>query len=74
MKSSAQPTARLGKNVAKLRKSVGLTQEALAEKLELSTRHVQSIEGGLRVPSLRVLARLKKVIGCDWNELLLGVQ
>ena len=56
-----------------MRKSIGLTQEALAEKLDLSTRHIQSIEGGLRVPSLGVLIRLRDSFGCDWNELFLGL-
>ena len=73
MKIPANPSTRLGRNVSRLRKSLNLTQEALAEKLDLSTRHVQSIEGGVRVPSLAVLTRLRKVLGCDWNDLFLGL-
>ncbi|PAW76981.1 MAG: hypothetical protein B9S32_12820 [Verrucomicrobia bacterium Tous-C9LFEB] len=73
MKTTPNPSIRLGRNVAKLRQSLNLTQEALAEKLDVSTRHVQSIEGGLRVPSLAVFVRLRKVLGCEWNDLLLGL-
>ena len=73
VKILANPSTRLGRNVSRLRKSLNLTQEALAEKLDLSTRHVQSIESGVRVPSLAVLTRLRKVLGCDWNDLFLGL-
>jgi transcriptional regulator with XRE-family HTH domain len=73
VKTTAAPSARLGRNVAKLRQSLKLTQEALAEKLDVSTRHVQSIEGGLRVPSLTVFVRLRKVLGCEWNDLFSGL-
>ena len=73
MKSSPNPSIRLGRNVAKLRKSLKLTQEVLAEKLDVSTRHVQSIEGGLRVPSLTVFVRLREVLKCEWNDLLGGL-
>jgi len=73
VKITANPSTRLGCNVSRLRKSLNLTQEALAEKLDLSTRHVQSIEGGLRVPSLAVFVRLRKVLGCEWNDLFLGL-
>jgi len=73
VKSSSNPSARLGRNVAQLRRELGLTQETLAEKLEVSARHVQSIEGGLRAPSLKLLARLRQVLGCDWNQLFSGL-
>ena len=39
----------------------------------LDGQHVQSIEGGLRVPSLAVFVRLRKVLGCEWNDLFLGL-
>ena len=73
VKSIPNPSIRLGRNVASLRRSQKLTQEALAEKLDISTRHVQSIEGGLRVPSLPVLARLRAVFECEWNDLFAGL-
>ena len=73
VKTTTSPSIRLGRNVSRLRKSLNLTQEALAERLDVSTRHVQSIEGGVRVPSLAVLTRLRKVLGCDWNDLFLGL-
>jgi transcriptional regulator with XRE-family HTH domain len=73
VKTTANASTRLGRNVARLRQSLNLTQEALAEKLDVSTRHIQSIEGGLRIPSLAVLTGLRKVLGCEWNDLFLGL-
>jgi len=73
VKTAPDPSIRLGRNVAKLRQSLKLTQEALAEKLDVSTRHVQSIEGGLRIPSLAVFVRLRKVFECEWNDLFFGL-
>lgn len=51
---------RLGEHVANLRRERGLTQEALAERMEVSRNHVADIELGARntgVWSLLLLAR-----------------
>ncbi len=45
------------------RKEMGLTQEELAEKLEIAVLTLQSIEQGWRFPSLPTLFYLCKVIG-----------
>lgn len=44
-----------GKRIQKLRKDKGLTQEQLAERLNLSTVHMAKIETGQRSCSLDVL-------------------
>ena len=41
-----------GQNVICLRNKIGITQERLAEKVEISSRYFQSIEAGKRWPSL----------------------
>ena len=64
--------ARLGKNVARLRKARGLTQEALAEKVDLSARYTQSVEAGEYWPTLPKLTRLRKVLKASWDELMEG--
>ncbi len=45
----------LGKNIKKRRKELGLTQEALAEKLNLSLNFVGKIEVAFSKPSLDTL-------------------
>jgi len=59
-----------GKNVVRLRRARGLTQEALAEAVGLSTRYTQSIEAGEYFPALPTLTKLREVLGASWDELL----
>jgi transcriptional regulator with XRE-family HTH domain len=49
-----------------------LTQEAVAEKMGVSARYIQSVEAGEYFPSLPTLARLRAVLRCDWNDLFAG--
>ena len=63
---------RLGKNVAALRARRELTQESLAEKVEVSPRYIQSVEAGEYLPSLPILVRLTTALKCDWNQLFNG--
>ncbi len=43
----------LAKQIKEHRKRLGLTQEELAEKVELSTQHISRIESGCYIPSLK---------------------
>ena len=61
---------RLGKNIAGLRLKAGLTQDQLAEKLDVTTRYLQKLEGGIHTPSLALLLNLRKMLKADWTELL----
>jgi transcriptional regulator with XRE-family HTH domain len=68
-----EPHKIFGKNVVKLRTDKRLTQEKLAEKAEISHRYLQSIEAGKKQPSINVVGRIRKGLGCSWDELLTGV-
>jgi len=68
-----EPHQILGKNIAKLRTAKQLTQEALAEKAEISHRYLQSIEAGVKQPGINVVARIRSGLGCSWEELLRGL-
>ena len=63
---------RFGKNVAAMRSAAGITQEQMAEKAGLSTRYWQSIEAGEYFPPVATLARIKRTLGCSWEELFKG--
>ena len=63
---------RFGKNVAAMRVAGGSTQEQMAEKAGLSTRYWQSIEAGEYFPPVATLARIKRTLGCSWEELFKG--
>ena len=60
---------RLGKKFKKFRKTVGLTQEGLAEKARLSAKYIQFIEAGSRKPSLKTIYRIAKILGIKVQDL-----
>jgi transcriptional regulator with XRE-family HTH domain len=63
---------RFGKNIALLRERRRLTQEALAEKIGVSARYLQSVEAGEYFPSLTKLVQLRVSLRCDWSDLFAG--
>lgn len=52
----------IGARIKELRKQAALTQEQLAEKVELDARHLSRLEGGQHFPSLDSLERISKVL------------
>ena len=62
--------AALGRCVRQLRLQQGLTQQALAEKIHLSTSFVGHIERGSRKASLETVVDLCRALGTDPNSLL----
>lgn len=60
----------LGENIAKARKAVGMTQEALAERLDVARQTVSKWEAGVTVPTVPGLVRLAAVLETDCNTLL----
>jgi len=58
-----------GRNIARLRERANLTQEKVAEKLDISARHFQKLEAGTVSPTFGVLLRLRRALGCTWEEL-----
>lgn len=51
-----------GKKVQKLRKSLGYTQEELAEKLNISRTHMGHIEQGRKSPSIKLMDKLARAL------------
>ena len=52
----------LGEGIRRYRKLAGLTQERLAEKVDLNPVYFGQIERGYRVPTVDVLLRIAKVL------------
>lgn len=59
----------LGKRIAELRRTRGLSQEQLAAKTRYSTEFVSLVERGLNAPSVAGLARLAKALKVEVKEL-----
>lgn len=62
----------LGQNIAKIRKSMGLTQEQLAEKCEVSRQAVTKWESGESEPAIAKLVKVSEVLEASIDELVLG--
>ena len=59
----------LGERLKKARKDRGLTQEQLAERSGLSTRHIAKIEKGDVNPSFEVLSTLVKTLCVSFDAI-----
>lgn len=59
----------LGKKIQKLRKSLGYSQEELAEAIKISRTHMGHIEQGRKSPSLKVLEKLSNALRVPLSEL-----
>jgi len=55
--------------IKEYRKKMGLTQEQLAEKLDISTRQFQRIEAGDATPGLKTLQKLVLVLNISDKDL-----
>ncbi len=61
-----------GRRIQKLRKAKGLTQEQLAERLNVSTVHLAKIETGKRGCSLDILIDFATFFNISLDYLVLG--
>ena len=64
----------LGKQIREIRRQRHLTQEKLAEKVDLSVPYISHLERGSKKPSLEVLTRLAESLGVTVDRLLAGNQ
>ena len=62
----------LGKRIAELRKERGLKQDALAEKLAISSQAVSKWENDQTCPDISVLPLLAEILGVTVDKLLTG--
>ena len=57
-------------NLRFYRRREGLSQECLAEKLDVSTRTIQFLESGMNLPSLSLAIKIAMVFNISMDELL----
>lgn len=62
----------IGKRIRHRREAAGLSQEQLAEKLDLSTNHISSMECGKSLLTTKRLLDLCDILGGTPNYYLLG--
>ena len=62
----------IGQHIAYYRKKSGMTQEQLAEKMEVTAQAVSKWENGLTCPDLDSVARLADYLGVTVEQLIYG--
>jgi transcriptional regulator with XRE-family HTH domain len=62
----------IGRTLARRREACGLTQDQVAEALEVGTEAVSRMERGLTMPTVQRLAELAEIYGCGIDELLIA--
>lgn len=65
-------TIETGKRIQKLRKEKKLTQEQLAEKINIGERHLQKLESGERGGSVDTLVEIARFFHVSLDFLILG--
>lgn len=60
----------LGQNIAKLRKNIGMTQEQLAEKCDVSRQAVTKWESGESEPAIAKLVKLSEIFNVSIDEIV----
>ena len=62
----------VGRNIAELRKKSGFTQQALAEKLNMSNKSISKWEMGNGYPDITALVQIAELFGVTVDYLLFG--
>lgn len=63
----------MGNRIRVRRKELGLTQEKLAERVEISTSHMGEIERGTSICSLAVLVNIATILELNLDTLIKGI-
>lgn len=62
----------IGKRIKAERKKNGLTQEALAERLDVSAHYIYELERGMKAMSVPVLMQIAQTLHVSTDSLLFG--
>lgn len=59
----------IGNKIREVRKSIGLTQEQLAEKAGIDNKHLSKIENGLHLPTYKTLEKIYEAFEININDI-----
>jgi putative transcriptional regulator len=60
---------KLCNNLREIRKSRGLTQQALSESADVSRKSINAVENGVYIPSTVLALKIAKTLDCSVEEL-----
>lgn len=67
---SSSPELLFGREVASLRKKLGISQEELAFRAEVHRTYISQIERGLKSPTLTVILKVSRALGTTASRLV----
>lgn len=59
-----------GAALNKLRASLGISQAALGQRINVAQAHIADMEAGRRLPGTKILSRLRRATGASIDKLL----
>ncbi len=62
----------IGLKIKERRQNQGLTQEFIANKLDVNPSHISNIEGGRAHPSLTALVKIANILQCSVDYFISG--
>ena len=69
LKYMAKIEEQVGKNIQKIRKSRNLTQQELADKIDMNRAHLGHLEQGRKSPSLETIEKIAKALRVKISEI-----
>ena len=72
--SERSPEALLGKEISRLRKLIGLSQEELGFRAEVHRTYISQRERGLKSPTLNMMLRLSRALKASASKLVATVE
>ena len=72
--SETSPEALLGKEIARLRKRHGLSQEELGFRAEVHRTYISQLERGLKSPTLSMILKLSRALKASASKLVATVE
>jgi transcriptional regulator with XRE-family HTH domain len=70
----SSPEALFGREIARLRKRIGLSQEELGFRAEVHRTYISQLERGLKSPTLSVMLRLSRALKASASRLVATVE
>jgi transcriptional regulator with XRE-family HTH domain len=64
----------LGREIARLRKRIGLSQEELGFRTEVHRTYISQLERGLKSPTLSVILKLSRALRASASKLVATVE
>jgi transcriptional regulator with XRE-family HTH domain len=72
--SKSSPEALFGKEMVRLRKQLGISQEELAFRAEIHRTYISQLERGLKSPTLGMILKLSRALKASASKLVATVE